>query len=80
VKLDKPDQRTRAMSQVKALKLIFPDLVRVKDELSLALDEAQNPPPHGRADGSISPELWGELRLVRVALRDLLVRLTIIKS
>lgn len=76
---DKPDQRTRATSQVRALKALFPDLARVKDELELVLNEAQNPPPQGRADGSISPELWAQLRQVRVALRDVLVAIAFIR-
>lgn len=42
------------------------------DEARELLDKSQNDQPHGKADGTLSPREWYQLRGVAWALRDLL--------
>lgn len=65
-------QKSRAIEAVKAL---VPDIEQIQT-LADALDEAQNPPPEGAADGSLNLHQWNALRRVEraaAALREYIV-------
>jgi hypothetical protein len=62
------------------LKKFFPELDRIKQDLERLLDEAQNVPPHGNADGTVSVVQYRQLRGVERAVRDLLLSLDSIPS
>ncbi len=55
------------------LKKLFPELVSAKDDLGKLLDEAQNAPPHGGSDGSITPVQYNQLRGIHDTLNRFLV-------
>jgi hypothetical protein len=57
-------QLERATAARKKLLDLFPQIVQAKNELQCVLDEAQNVPPLGEADGSISETKWKQLSLV----------------
>lgn len=68
-----PTQRERASRIVKEIRTHFAELARLKDELSIVLDDAQNDPPHGDRDGSIGETEYGQLRSIWKATGNLLV-------
>lgn len=65
-------QLQRAKAIVERYKKWTPILKEIQDDLDAVLSEAQNRPPEGVADGSISDESWGRLRDLADALGDLL--------
>lgn len=66
-------QYMRARALRKRMMKLFPELSTVKDELEELLDEAQNGPPYGEADGSIGATQYAQLRSILVTLRRFLV-------
>ena len=62
-----------ALSSVKLLKEVFPQLDAVHQRLGNVLNDAQNDPPHGERDGSIGEQTYNQLRSIDNAIRDLLV-------
>jgi hypothetical protein len=72
-KVAKKHQYARSQALRERLKKSFPELASIKDELGRLLDEAQNAPPHGASDGTITEVQYNQLRGIHKALRTLLV-------
>lgn len=70
-----PNQLEVARGVLARVGTMFPALDRLKSELDAVLGVAQNPPPDGMSDGSISEEQYNRLRGTERKLRDLLVGL-----
>ena len=68
-----PSQRDRTESILTGLRIALPrgGLRAAADELDQIIGEAQNRPPLGKADGSMSNEYWSEAQHVRTALYTL---------
>ena len=66
-------QISRSRDIRNTLRRLFPELRQAKDDLTLLLDDAQNAPPEGRADGSIGALQYGQLRNIEHALREFLI-------
>lgn len=52
---------------------LFPELASIKDDLGELLRAAQNAPPHGEADGTLSEVQYNQLRSLADALSRVLV-------
>lgn len=68
-------QKERALLVVAALKTHVEDLKSCERVLDQVLEEAQNGPPDGASDGSLSLQEWGRLKELRETLEELLWRL-----
>ncbi len=64
----KLDQREQLAAIVESLARQHPSLVYAHKQVSELLEHAQNAPPHGAADGSIAPELYGLARALEQTL------------
>lgn len=51
-----------ALERAEALVTKLPGILNTINRLDAVLDEAQNSPPQGRADGTIPPKIWAGLR------------------
>lgn len=65
-------QLTRALRTLQSLVLLRSKLVSCQSDLTTVLDEAQNRPPDGGADGSIQAETWWRLKVVNEKLTHLI--------
>lgn len=70
-----PTQYEQADALVQQLLTHNLDLVRIRESLARVLDEAQNEPPEGCADGTVSRDRFTQLRSLERLLRDLGVAL-----
>lgn len=68
-------QLERATAARKKLQDLFPQIAEAKEELQHVLNEAQNVPPLGGADGSIDEIRWKQLTSVANYANRLLVSL-----
>lgn len=60
-------QLERADAIRSQFKKLFPEIDRLSRELSIVLDEAQNAPPDGTADGTIGEVQYGQLHSIQKA-------------
>lgn len=68
-------QLERAQQSIASLREMFPRLEAIKEDLHHIMGEAQNRPPQGRSDGSMTEEQFSRTRTVEQALRDLTISL-----
>lgn len=69
-------QKARADRVVDALKKHAEPLKELEQELDRILCEAQNRPPEGASDGSMTPKEWGDFHALREAVEELVWRLS----
>lgn len=63
------NQREKACAATRAI-IAAPRSTDALRALYDVLGEAQNPPPDGAADGSISPDAWNEVRRLHDAMAN----------
>jgi hypothetical protein len=68
-----PTQQERANAARDIVNELYPKLDEARCELRKVLDEAQNPPPEGQSDGSMTEVQWKQHRAVKKALDDLIL-------
>jgi hypothetical protein len=68
-------QLQRATAARQRLLDLFPQIAEAKEELQRVVDEAQNRPPEGLADGTIDEVRWKQLSSVVRGVNNLLVAL-----
>jgi hypothetical protein len=68
-------QLQRATAARQRLQDLFPQIAEAKDELHRVVDEAQNRPPEGLADGTIDEVRWKQFSSVVRNANGLLVSL-----
>ena len=68
-------QLARATAARQKLQDLFPRIAEAKDELQRVVDEAQNRPPDGAADGTIDDVKWRQLSSVVKGANNLLIAL-----
>ena len=54
---------------------MFPEIDRLSRDLSIVLDEAQNAPPDGAADGTVSEVQYAQLHSIQKAAGKLILSL-----
>jgi hypothetical protein len=69
-------QGRRAKALIWSLKMLLPELKAIERELSRVLDEAQNDPPEGKSDGTITGRKWGEMTVIASELEMLIATVT----
>ena len=64
-------QFERASVQLARLAVLLSELREINERLECVLGEAQNDPPQGKSDGSISGAQWTQMRVLRECLNTL---------